>query len=185
MRHLRVLDPTTAVLVVIDVQESYRQALYEYERVATAVARLVQGICVLDLPILVTEQYPKGLGRTVPEVATHFPRDLVPIEKTSLSCCGAPRFLTALDGLRRRQVLLAGIEAHACVSQTAHDLLARGYEVHLAHDSTSSRHVEDYRIGWAKMIGGGVIPATVEGALLELVQTAEAPEFKAIQKLIR
>ena len=185
MRHPRLLERATSVLVVIDVQESYRQVLHEYERVARGVARLVQGASALDVPILVTEQYPRGLGATVAEVAAHFPGDVVPIEKMSMSCCGAPRFVAELKRLRRRQVLLGGVEAHACVNQTAHDLLASGYQVHLAHDATSSRFAADYRLGWEKMVGSGVIPATVESALLELVRTAEAPEFKTIQKLIR
>jgi len=114
--------------------------------------------------VLVTEQYPKGVGHTVPEVARHFPPGTQPIQKMSLSCCGADPFWTALGALGRRQVLIAGIEAHACVNQTAHDLLAGGLQVHVAHDATSSRRREDYEIGWTKMLQAGVVPATVESA---------------------
>jgi nicotinamidase-related amidase len=184
-RHPRLLDREAAVVVVIDMQEAYRSALHEYERVAAAVARLIQGGQLLGVPMLATEQYPKGLGHTATEVAAHFPPALTPIEKRSLSCCGVAAFVERLTALRRRQVILAGIEAHACVSQTAHDLLAAGYQVHVPHDATSSRRPEEYAIGWAKMLAAGVVPATVESALLELVRTAEAPEFKALQKLIR
>lgn len=184
-RHPRLLDRGAAVLVVIDVQESYRHVLHEYERVMAAVARLVRGAALLGVPVLATEQYPQGLGQTVAEIASCFPGGLVPFEKLSLSCYGAPGFLEALGALRRRQVVLAGIEAHACVNQTAHDLVAAGYQVHLPHDATSSRHPGDYRIAWERMIGAGVVPTTVESALLELVRSAEAPEFKALQKLIR
>jgi nicotinamidase-related amidase len=172
-------------VVVIDVQEAYRTVLHEYERVARAVAILVQGVTALGVPVLATEQYPKGLGRTVPEVAEHLPRDTTPIEKLSLSCCGAPLFVSTLARMRRRQVILAGIETHACVNQTAHDLIAAGYAVHLPRDTTSSRHATDEAIGWEKMLGAGVVPATVESALLELVRTAESPAFKAVQRLIR
>lgn len=185
MRHPRLLDRATSVVVVIDVQEAYRQVLHEYERVVRAVAQVVRGAVALGVPIVATEQYPKGLGATVAEVATHLPRDLVPIEKLSMSCCGAPEFLRVLAAMQRRQVLLVGIETHACVNQTAHDLLATGYQVHLVHEATSSRGPEDCRVGWEKMIGNGVVPATVESALLEFVRTAEAPQFRAIQKLIR
>jgi nicotinamidase-related amidase len=184
-RHPGLLDRAAAVLVVIDMQEAYRPVLYEWERAARAVAMLVQGAVALGVPVVATEQYPKGLGHTVAEIAAHFPRGLVPIEKVSLSCCGAPRFLETLAGLGRRQVILAGLETHACVSQTAHDLIAARYQVHLAHDATSSRRAEEYAIGWEKMLAAGVAPATVESALLELLRTAEAPEFKAVQKLIR
>jgi nicotinamidase-related amidase len=184
-RHPRLLDRDAAVVVVIDVQEAYRSVLHEYERVAHAVAVLVQGAAALGVPVLATEQYPKGLGHTAPEVAEHLPRGVAPIEKLSLSCCGTPLFVSTLARLRRRQVVLAGIETHACVSQTAHDLIAAGYAVHLPRDTTSSRHAEDAAIGWEKMLGAGVIPATVESALLELLRTAESPEFKAVQRLIR
>ena len=184
-RHARLLDRDAAVVVVVDMQEAYRTVLHDYERVANAVAVLVQGAAVLGVPMLVTEQYPKGLGHTVPEVAEHLPRGVTLIEKLSLSCCGTPLFVSSLARLRRRQVILAGIETHACVNQTAHDLIAAGYAVHLPRETTSSRHAHDAAIGWEKILGAGVVPATVESALLELLRTAEAPEFKAVQRLIR
>jgi nicotinamidase-related amidase len=174
-----------AVLVVIDVQEGYRSVLFEYERVAAAVTRVVQGAAALGVPLLVTEQYPKGVGHTVEEVARHFPKGTRAVQKMSMSCCGADEFMTALTQLGRRQVLIAVIAAHACVNQTAHDLLAAGYQVHVAHDATSSRRREEYDVGWAKMLQAGVVPATVESALLELLRTAEVPEFKAVQRLIK
>ena len=170
---------------MIDVQEAYRSVLFEYERVAAAVARLVQGAGVLGVPVLATEQYPKGVGSTVAEVATHFPPGTVPIQKMSMSCCGAPSFMAALQRLERHQVLIAGIETHACVNQTAHELLAADFQVHVAHDATSARRREDYAIGWDKIVGAGAVPATVESALLELLRTADAPEFKAVQRLIK
>ena len=184
-RHPDLLDRATTVLVVIDVQEAYRSVLFEYDRVAAAVVRLVQGATILGVPVLATEQYPKGVGHTVAEVARHFPPDLVPIQKMTMSCCGADPFNAALQQIGRRQVLIAGIETHACVNQTAHDLLHAGYGVHVAHDATSSRRAEDYAIGWEKMVRAGVVPATVESALLELLRTAEVPEFKAVQRVIK
>lgn len=184
-RHPRMLAREGTVLVVIDVQEAYRSVLFEYDRVAAAVARVVQGAVALGVPVLATEQYPKGVGHTVDEVARHFPSGTVPIQKMTMSCCGADPFMTALRELGRHQVLIAGIEAHACVNQTAHDLLAAGYQVHVAHDATSSRRREEYDVGWQKMLQAGVVPATVESALLELLRTAEIPEFKTVQRLIR
>lgn len=183
-RHPGLLDRDAAVLVVIDTQEAYRSVLHEYERVARAIATVVRGVLTLGVPVVATEQYPKGLGRTVAEVATHFPPDLVAIEKLSLSCCGAPGFVSALDGLRRRQVVITGVETHACVNQTTHDLIAAGYHVHVVRDATSSRRPLECEIGWEKMMAAGAVPATVESVLLELLRTAEAAEFKAIQRLI-
>jgi nicotinamidase-related amidase len=184
-RHPQILARDAAVLVVIDVQEAYRSVLFEYERVANAVARVIQGAAVLGVPVMATEQYPKGVGPTVAEVAAHFPPGTVPIQKMSLSCCGAREFMVALRKLGRHQVLIVGIEAHACVNQTAHDLLAAGYQVHVAYDATSSRRRVEYVVGWEKMRQAGVVAATVESALLELVRTADVPEFKAVQRLIK
>lgn len=173
------------MLVVIDVQEGYRRVLFEYDRVAGGVARLARGAAALGIPILVTEQYPKGVGATVGEVMAALPADTAPIQKMTMSCCGASAFMEALRRTGRRQVLISGIETHACVNQTAHDLLAAGYQVHVAYDATSSRRRVDYEVGWAKLLQSGVVPATVESALLELVRTAEDPDFKTIQRLIK
>lgn len=184
-RHPRLLARDATVLVVIDVQEAYRAVLFEYERVAAATARMLQGATLLGVPILVTEQYPKGVGPTVPEVATHFPAGTSVVQKMSMSCCGADAFRASLAGLGRGQVVIIGIETHACVNQTAHDLMAAGYQVHVARDATSSRRRDDHEVGWSKLLQSGVVPATVESALLELVRTAEAPEFKALQRIIK
>ena len=184
-RHPRLLDRDAAVVVVVDVQEAYRHVLHEYERVARAVSVLVRGAVALGVPIVTTEQYPNGLGHTVAEVAEHLPHGTRPVEKLSLSCCGTPAFVAALAELSRRQVILAGIETHACVNQTAHDLLAAGYAVHVPRDTTSSRHADDAAIGWQKIIAAGAVPATVESALLEMLRTAEAPEFKTVQRIIK
>ncbi len=184
-RHAHLLTREDTVLVVIDVQEAYRSVLFEYERMAASVARVVQGAVALGVPLLVTEQYPKGVGRTVAEVAQHFPAGTIAIPKMSMSCCGTDQFMSTLAKLGRRQVLIAGIEAHACVNQTAHDLIAAGLQVHVAHDATSSRRREEYDVGWAKMLQAGVVPATVESALLEILRTAEIPEFKTVQRLIK
>ena len=184
-RHPRLLTRDATVLVVIDMQEGYRRVLFEWERVAAAVVRMMRGATILGVPILVTEQYPKGVGATAAEVAAEFPTGTAPIQKMSMSCCGADEFQKALHDTGRRQVVIAGIETHACVNQTAHDLLADGYQVHVVHDATSSRRHEDYELGWAKLVQSGVAPATVESALLELVRTAEDRDFKAIQRLIK
>jgi nicotinamidase-related amidase len=118
-------------------------------------------------------------------VAAHFPPGLATIEKMTMSCWGAPAFRELLAATGRTQVLVAGIEAHACVSQTVHDLLASGYQVHVARDATSSRRAADVEAAWEKMVGAGMLPTTSEQALLELVVSAEAPEFRALQRLLK
>ena len=185
MRHPTLLDRAQTVLVLIDLQEGYRPALHAWERVVAASRLLVEGAAILGVPLLVTEQYPRGLGHTAPEVASRFPAGLEVIEKMSMSCCGAAAFTERIAASGRRQVLVAGIEAHACVNQTVHDLLALGHQVHVARDTTSSRRPGDVAPAWEKMRGAGMLPTSSEQALLELVRTAESAEFKALQRLLK
>lgn len=173
------------MLVVIDVQEAYRGLTVQHERMVRGVRMLIEAAKIVGVPVLATEQYPKGLGHLVPEVLEALPPGAVPIEKLTLSCCGTARFVEQLTALDRRQVLVCGIEAHACVNQTVHDLLQRGYHVHVPLDALSARTELDYRTGWEKMLGSGAVPSTVEMACLEWVRTAGTPEFKAVQKLIK
>jgi len=163
-------------LVVVDVQEGFRPYA-AFAGVAGACAKLVQGARILELPALVSEQYPKGLGHTAPEVGLeHEPR----IEKTVFSAVRADGF----DLHGRGQAIVCGIEAHVCVSQTVHDLLDRGVEVHVPADAVGSRHEEDYQRGLERMERAGAIVSTVEAVLFELLERAGTPEFKAVQKLI-
>lgn len=185
MRSPRLLDRRRTALLLIDVQERYRTVLHGWDRVASASELLLQGAGLLGVPALVTEQYPRGLGHTVAELGRHIGPTTRIIEKQSLSCCGSSAFVEALEATGRRQVLVAGIEAHACVNQTVHDLIASGYDVHVAQDATSSRLEQDVAPAWAKMLAAGMLPASSEQALLELVETAEAPEFRNLQNLIK
>jgi nicotinamidase-related amidase len=179
------LDRGDSVLVVIDVQERYLPHLHEGARVVEGARRMIAGAKLVGVPILVTEQYPKGVGHTAPAVREVLPEDFRPIEKLSMSCLGAPEFAERLARTGRRQVAVVGIEAQACVSQTVHQLLQQGYTVHLVVDAVSSRFPRDYEIAVDRLIRAGAIATTVEAALLEWVRTAEAPEFQSIRALIR
>ena len=185
MAHPRVLDRAQSALVMIDVQEAYRGLVFNHESVQRALVRLLRVATTLNVPLLVTEQYPKGLGHTIGELAALLPSGQSIIEKLSLSCCGEGRFMAALEALRRRQVVVCGLETHACINQTVHDLLDQGYQVHLPYDAISSRFESDYHVAWSKLIGSGAVPTTVEMIALEWVRTAAAPEFKIVQKIIK
>ena len=176
----RVLDRDRAALVVVDVQEAFRPAVMEFDEVASGVAKLIQGAKALGVPVVATEQYPKGLGKTVPEVAEPL-GDVEPIEKVCFSAAEADDF----DLSGREQALLCGIESHVCVSQTAHDLLDRGVEVHVAADAVSSRTRENRDIGLHKMERSGAVITSVETALFELVGAAGTDEFKTVQALVK
>jgi nicotinamidase-related amidase len=175
-----VLHRDRAALVVVDVQEAFRPAVLDFDLVVANIGVLVQGARLLGLPIVVTEQYPQGLGETVPELLEHLDGvDRLP--KTYFSAASAQGF--RLGG--RDQTLLCGIESHVCVSQTAHDLLDRGVEVHVANDAVSSRTADNLDLGLHKMETAGAILTSVETALFEMLEAAGGDEFKQIQGLIR
>jgi nicotinamidase-related amidase len=179
------LDRGDSVLVVIDVQERYLPHLHEGPRVVEATRRMIEGAKLVGVPILVTEQYPKGIGHTAAVVRDALPADVRPIEKLSMSCLGAPEFADRLRATGRRQVAVVGIEAQACVNQTVHQLLQRGYAVHLVVDAVSARFPRDYEVAVDRLVRAGAVATTVEAALLEWVRTAESPEFQSIRALIK
>ncbi len=165
-----------SALIVVDVQEGFR-AYDVFEGVAQACAKLLAGTRILGVPAIATEQYPKGLGHTAPEVGLNGERV---IEKTVFSAVRAEGF--SLGG--RDQAIVCGIEAHVCVSQTVHDLLQRGVEVHVPADAVGSRHLLDYERGLERLERAGAVVSTVEMALFELLGAAGTPEFKEVQRLI-
>ena len=174
------LDRERAALVVVDVQEAFRRAVPDFERTAQATATLIRGAEAIGIPVKITEQYPRGLGETVPEVAEHLPAGTEPLEKVCFSAAEAEGF--ELGG--RDQVLVGGIETHVCVNQTVLDLLGGGAEVHVAEDAVASRTAENKRVGLHKMEHAGAVLTSVETALFELLGRAGTDEFKAVQKLI-
>lgn len=185
MKHPSLLDRRRAALVVIDMQEKFRPMMANFDEVAARIAVMVQGSQLLALPIIVTEQYPQGLGRTAAEVAQHLPEDSQPLEKLTFSGCGVPEFDLQLREKHIEQVMLVGIEAHICVSQTAHDLLQLGYQVHLISEAIGARFAYNREVALAKMQRAGAVLSSVEMALFELMGSSAAAEFKAIQKLIK
>jgi nicotinamidase-related amidase len=174
------LDPDRTALVVVDMQEGFRKAIPDFDQVAKAAATLVQGGETIGIPIVVTEQYPKGLGATAPEVAQHLPEGVEPLEKVVFSAHEAEGF----DLAGRDQVLVCGIETHVCVNQTALDLLGAGVEVQVAEDAVGSRTADNKRIGLQKLVRAGAQVTSVEMALFELLGRAGTDEFKRVQDLI-
>ena len=174
------LDRDRTALVVVDVQEGFRKAIPDFERIAKATATLIEGAEAIGIPVIVTELYPRGLGETAPEVAEHLPAGSEPLEKVVFSAVDADGF--DLGG--RDQALVCGIETHVCVNQTVLDLLGDGREVQVAEDAVGSRTEENRRIGLHKMERAGATLTSVETALFELLGRAGTDEFKRVQKLI-
>lgn len=178
------LVPEEAVVVVVDVQGKLATLMHETERLMEQLQIFLRGARVLELPILWLEQYPKGLGPTVPEVAELL-EGLEPIDKTCFSGYGSDRFRKALEATGRRQVIVVGIECHVCVYQTVRDLLADGYGVEVVADAVSSRTAANRHIGLERMarLGAGIM--SVEMVLFELLREAGSEAFKEISRLVR
>ena len=184
MRHPRILNREDAVLLIIDVQEGFRKVLPDFTELTKSISILIDAMKVLDVPIVLTEQYPKGLGHTVEELTQHLAHYEY-FEKNCFSSAAVPDFITWLNKSEKRQVLLCGIETHVCVNQTAHDLLHQGYDVHLITDAVASRIPSNKAVGIQKIVGSGGVPTSVEMALFEMLVEAGSERFKAISKLVK
>jgi len=181
-RSPELMGPGDTGLLVVDVQVKLVPAIAGHERVVWNVRRLIDGAGILGLPVAATEQYPKGLGSTVPELAERLGE--IP-SKLSFSCGGCPAIF---EDLRRRDVhklLVCGIEAHVCVQQTVLDLLAGGWQVYVAVDAVGSRREIDYRTALGRMDSAGATLTTTEAALFEWCEAAGTPEFKRISRLVQ
>jgi len=186
MRHPRILSRQNTILLVVDIQEKLAAVMDERERVVQQSLRMIRAAHVLDVPVLVTEQYSKGLGPTVPELREALEGGPQAVEKLTFSCCGEEGVLNALGALPERDtVLLVGMEAHVCVYQTALDLMAHEYAVHLAADAVCSRRPRDEQIALDGLRGLGVTVTTVESAIFQLLEQAGTAEFKEILKLVK
>ena len=185
MSHSKILDKNKTALVVVDIQEAFRNAIPDFAVTASRASMAVRGFQILGVPVIVTEQYPKGLGRTAEEILLVLPDGFEVFEKTAFSSCGADAFIEKLSAIGAEQIILCGLETHVCVNQTAHDLLDQGFQVHLLTDCVCSRFEHDKIAGIAKMQSSGVVPSSIEMALFELMRDAKHEQFKEIQSLIK
>lgn len=178
------LKAEQAVLVLVDVQGKLAEIMHDREALYQNIRRMIMAARALSLPIIWMEQIPEKMGRTVQEI-----RELLtteqPISKKSFSGCGEPAFMTSLQATGRTQVLLAGIEAHVCVYQTASDLANMGYEPYVVSDAVSSRTPSNRQTGLERSRDAGAKITSVESALFEMMGTAEHPAFKEILKIVR
>ncbi len=186
MAHPMKLIREGSTLVIVDVQERLFAAMdaEHREEVVKNLKVLAVAARRLSLPILVTEQYPKGLGHTLPELRETL-GPVEPQEKVAFSCCDAEGFSARLKGTKRKQVILAGIEAHVCVLLTGLDLLAEGYTVHVAADAVTSRTQGSWRLGVDQLRQAGAVITTTESVLFQLLQKADTDDFRALAKLIK
>ena len=171
-------------LVIIDIQEKLFRVIHEKENLSANTVKLVKGIKSLDIPVILTEQNPAGLGLTLPEISSLLP-NVDPIVKFDFSCCKENAFLRKLEELKRNQILLCGIETHICVYQTAIDLADMGYEVQVTADCVSSRTTANRDTALIRMELEGIMPTSTEMILFELLGTAKHDKFKEISALVK
>jgi nicotinamidase-related amidase len=182
----RPLDAEQCALIVVDMQEKLLPPIWEKERLVQNVQLLIRAAGILKIPVLVTTQYARGLGSTVPEITSLLP-DAPPIDKLMFSCFGSDAFCSQLKRLpgNRNTVLLCGMESHICVMQTALGGLREGYLVHVASDAVSSRTELNWRIGLDRMRGGGAILSSSEMMIYELLRSSGAPAFRELLPFLK
>jgi nicotinamidase-related amidase len=182
MPHPTQMSAGDTALLVIDVQEKLMPRILGAAAVARNIAFLIDGARLLGLPVLATEQYPKGLGPTIPELAQRLPERP---EKLAFSSCAVPSVVETLRREARPKVVLAGIETHVCVLNTALDLLAQGFRVYLAADAVGSRYAVDHDIALRRLEQAGAILATAETCVFEWTNGAHHPRFKEVSRLVQ
>jgi len=172
------------VLVVIDVQEKLFVHVAEKEKLAENLAKLVQFAHIMKIPIILTEQYPKGLGPTIFQIK-HLVPDFQPVEKVEFSCFGSQKFREALTKTQAKTLILTGIEAHICITQTAVEGLENGFRIYVVEDATSSRILQDKATAIHRMRQSGATVVSTEMLIYELLKKAGTPEFKDTLKLVK
>jgi nicotinamidase-related amidase len=182
----RSLDPAQCALLVIDFQEKLMPAIRNREELVRNSQVLIRMAGILGIPALLTTQYVRGLGNTVPEIADLLP-GVRPIDKTAFGCFGSDDFRTALRQLpgHRTTVLLCGIESHICVMQTALGALQNGYMVHVASDAVSSRSEANWRLGLERMDSAGCVLSSTEMMMYELLRRSGTAQFKEMLAFIK
>ncbi|MEW6109592.1 MAG: hydrolase [Nitrospirota bacterium] len=179
-----ILKRENAALAIVDIQDKLAVVMSEKQKVLNNTIHLIETAKLLKIPILITEQYPKGLGPTIAGIKEAL-ENYDPIEKTSFSCCGESTFLTALAGTGRKQIIIAGMETHVCVLQTCLDLLRNNFIVHIVSDAVCSRTKDNFKAGIELMRDAGAAITSTETVLFQLLEKAGTEEFRTISKRIK
>lgn len=183
MDKLGIIDRNRAVFVLVDAQERLLKAMENRDQVISNANKLIEAAKIMGIPLIVSEQYPKGLGSTSPRIS--LPDATRPIEKISFSCFGSEDFKSRLRHLGRDTLVIFGTEAHICVLKTALDAMKEGLQAHVVSDAVSSRREEDRKAGIDRMRQSGVFIVSSEMALFQLMDEAGSEEFKAVSSLVK
>ncbi len=185
--HPNVLSAENSLLILVDIQAKLSAVMPEAEAelMMENTGSLLEAAVILNIPVLLTEQYPKGLGATDAGIASKLPAATKAFEKTGFSCCAAEDFCAALESSGRNQVILAGLEAHVCVLQTALELLHNGYQVYVVEDAVCSRKAEHKFYALQRLQQQGITITNHESVLFEWLRDARHPDFRSISGLLR
>ena len=181
---MALINREDTVFIAIDYQEKLMPVMSNKEDLEDKVCRLAEGMKALGIPHIVTQQYTKGIGQTIPSVAEAI-GEFAPIDKTSFSCMNNEEFRAQLEKTGRKTAVVCGIEAHICLQQTVLQLLDEGYTVYVPVHCVSSRSQRDMMWSLDRIGSAGAITTTYEAVLYELLRDAKAPEFKAISKIVK
>lgn len=181
------LDRAKAGLMVIDVQERLSAAMQpeELDWKAANIGILMQGMKALGVPVIITEQYPRGLGATIPEIGKHIQKGQAPLDKVEFSCVANEKIAKAVADSGRTQWILAGMESHVCVYQTARDLIAQGMDAFVVYDAVISRAAINFEIGIRLVERAGAFVTSTETVLFDLLHKAASDEFREISPLVK
>jgi nicotinamidase-related amidase len=178
------LEKENTVLILMDIQSKLISLMIEKEKLLLEIKKIVQIANIFNLPIIVTEHYPRLLGTTIEEIRRELLKEVI-IKKSSFNCCESEEFNNHLNSLERRKLILVGVETHICILQTALTLIKRGYIVHIPIEATSSRTIYNKETGLNMMRDAGVIITSVETIIFQLLKKVEAKEFKEIMKIVK
>lgn len=179
------LNLEDSLILIIDIQEKLLNAVFNKEKVEKKSAIIAETAKILGIPVVITEQYPKGLGNTISAIKETLAENSEVFEKTAFSALSNENILNAIKKHNKKQIIVLGIETHICVSQTTSALLNLGYEVNVIKDACGSRAEVEYNAGLERMKDNGAFIITTEIALFEWLKSAKHPDFKAVQALIK
>ena len=179
-----ILNKNNAVLVIVDIQDRLAVVMKHKKKIVNNCLHLIEAAKLLNIPIVITEQYSEGLGHTINEIKEVLP-SYEPLAKITFDCCKGDGFLKKITSLKRKQIIITGMETHVCVLQTCLSLLKKRYSIHLVSDAVCSRKKDDYLTGRELMRDSGAVITCTETVLFQLLEKAGTPEFKAISKRIK
>ena len=182
---MTILNTEDSLLVIIDIQEKLLNAAYNRTEIQNKAGILAKTAKILDIPCLITEQYPKGLGNTISEILNNVSQNMTGFEKIQFNALNEQGILSAIEKSNRKQIILAGIETHICVRQTAFALVQKGFDVTVVKDCCGSRSEIEHLAGLDIMKQEGCFIKTTEMVLFELLKSAKHPNFKEIQSMIK